>query len=97
MSRIAIIITDLFEDVEYTQPAMAFQKAGHELVHVGLKPRSVVKGKKKQTPVKIDRAVKDKNLISSRDPGDLPAFVDASLKKLESLNEQPVRARRQRA
>lgn len=169
MSRIAVIITDLFEDAEYTQPAKAFQKAGHDLVHVGLKARATVKGKKKQTPVKIDKAVKnvsvdefdalfipggyspdklrvdedavrfagdfvssgkpvfeichapqllitaqavrgrkitgwksiiqdiknagaefvdqevveDGNLISSRSPDDLPAFIEASLKKLE--------------
>ncbi len=59
MSKIAVIITDMFEDVEYTKPAQAFKKAGHELVHVGLKARQTVKGKAKQTPVKIDKAVKD--------------------------------------
>src|SRR5512135_3550440 len=59
MSKIAVIITDMFEDVEYTKPAQAFKKAGHELVHVGLKAGQTVKGKAKQTPVKIDKAVKD--------------------------------------
>ncbi len=59
MSKIAVIITDLFEDSEYTKPAQAFKKAGHELIHVGLKARQTVKGKKKGTPVKIDKAVKD--------------------------------------
>ncbi|MDD5170133.1 MAG: type 1 glutamine amidotransferase, partial [Syntrophales bacterium] len=32
---------------------------GHEIVHIGLRAYDVVKGKKRQTPVKIDRAVKD--------------------------------------
>ncbi len=59
MSKIAVIITDMFEDAEYTKPAQAFKKAGHDLVHVGLKARQTVKGKAKQTPVKIDKAVKD--------------------------------------
>lgn len=59
MSKIAVIITDMFEDSEYTQPAKAFKKTGHELVHVGLKARQTVKGKKKGTPVKIDKAIKD--------------------------------------
>ncbi len=59
MSRIAVIITDMFEDSEYSKPAKAFKKAGHELVHVGLKARQTVKGKRKGTPVKIDKAVKD--------------------------------------
>ncbi len=59
MSKIAAIITDMFEDQEYLDPAKAFQKAGHELVHVGLKENATVKGAKKGTPVKIDKAVKD--------------------------------------
>lgn len=59
MSKIAVMITNYFEDQEYLDPAKAFKKAGHELVHVGLKARTTVKGKKKQTPVKIDKAVKD--------------------------------------
>jgi len=59
MSKIAVIITDMFEDSEYTNPAQAFKKAGHELVHVGLKARQTVKGKKRGTPVRIDKAVKD--------------------------------------
>jgi protease I len=57
MSKIAVIITDMFEDSEYTEPVEAFRKAGHEIVHVGLKAESIVKGKKYQTPVKIDKAV----------------------------------------
>jgi protease I len=57
MARIAIVITDLFEDSEYTQPAKAFKDAGHEIVHVGLKERAEVKGKKEGTPVKVDRKV----------------------------------------
>jgi protease I len=59
MSKIAVLITDYFEDVEYSKPADAFKKAGHELVHVGLEKGTTVKGKKEETPVKIDMAVKD--------------------------------------
>lgn len=59
MSRIAAIVTDMFEDREYLEPANAFKEAGHEVVHVGLKARATVKGAKKGTPVKIDKAVKD--------------------------------------
>lgn len=57
MSRVAVIITDMFEDSEYTEPAKAFQEAGHTLVHVGLKGGETVHGKKDQTPVEIDQAV----------------------------------------
>ena len=54
MSKVAVVITDMFEDAEYSQPAEAFKKAGHELVHVGLKSGVTVKGEKQGTPVKID-------------------------------------------
>ena len=59
MSKIAVIITDMFEDVEYTDPAEGFRKAGHELVHVGIEKGKTVKGKKEATPVTIDRAVSE--------------------------------------
>lgn len=59
MSKVAVIIDDMFEDVEYTQPAEAFKKEGHELVHIGLKEGKEVKGKKKGTKVLIDRSVRD--------------------------------------
>ena len=57
MGKIAVIITDMFEDDEYTRPAEAFTEAGHELVHLGLKAGQTVKGKKRDTPVTVDRAV----------------------------------------
>lgn len=59
MSTIAVIITDMFEDSEYSEPAAAFKNAGHKLVHIGLKAGETVKGKKQETPVEIDKAVKD--------------------------------------
>lgn len=59
MSKIAVLITDLFEDSEYTEPAEAFKKSGHELTHIGIEKGSVVKGKKEQTPVTVDTRVED--------------------------------------
>lgn len=59
MKKVAVIIDDLFEDSEYTEPAEALKKAGHELVHIGIEAGQTVKGKKSNTPVKIDRSVKD--------------------------------------
>jgi protease I len=171
MARIAAIITDMFEDVEYTGPVAAFQNEGHEVVNVGTAAGATVKGKSEQTPVRIDRSIQDAriddfdallipggyspdklrvdevavqfvkeflesgkpvlsichgpqllitadalrgrkvtgyksiiqdirnagaqfvdqavvedgNLLSSRDPGDIPAFIDASLRKLEKV------------
>ena len=59
MSKICVIIANLFEDSEYTEPAKKFRNAGHELVHVGLESGETVKGKKKDTPVKIEKSVAD--------------------------------------
>jgi len=59
LSKIAVIITNMFEDSEYSQPVNAFKKAGHKIINVGLKEGEVVKGKKKGTLVKIDKAVTD--------------------------------------
>jgi protease I len=59
MARIAAIIADMFEDVEYTRPAEAFAKAGHEVVTVGLEAGSVVTGKKEQTKVTVEESVDD--------------------------------------
>jgi protease I len=59
MAKIAVIIDDMFEDAEYTRPAEAYKKEGHQLVHVGLKEGKEVTGKKKGTKVLIDKSVKD--------------------------------------
>lgn len=59
MATIAVIITDDFEDVEYTKPAQAYQEKGHRLVHLGLETGKTVKGKKEGTPVTIDQGVKE--------------------------------------
>ncbi|MDY6903538.1 MAG: type 1 glutamine amidotransferase domain-containing protein [Thermodesulfobacteriota bacterium] len=59
MKTIAAIVTDLFEDSEYTRPAEAFESAGHRVVNLDLEANKTVKGKKEQTPVTIDNALKD--------------------------------------
>lgn len=59
MSKVAVIITSMFEDSEYTQPVEAFKRAGHSIVHVGLKAGETVKGKKENTPVTIDKAINE--------------------------------------
>ena len=59
MSKVAVVIADMFEDSEYTKPAEALKKAGHELVHIGLKSGATVRGKKEGTPVKVDKTAKE--------------------------------------
>ncbi len=55
--KIAALLTDMFEDSEYTEPVKAFEDKGHIVVNVGLEAGKTVKGKKAGTEVKIDKAV----------------------------------------
>ncbi|MEJ2690549.1 MAG: type 1 glutamine amidotransferase [Deltaproteobacteria bacterium] len=57
MAKIAVIITDMFEDAEYLQPMHALREAGHQIIHVGLKAKATVHGKKENTAVHINLAV----------------------------------------
>jgi protease I len=59
LAIIGVLIDDMFEDVEYTSPVKAFEKTGHQIIHIGLKEGKTVRGKKTGTPVKIDKAVKN--------------------------------------
>ena len=58
MARIAVLITDMFQDVEYQRPAEAFRKAGHALTHVGLRAGVTVRGEHGFS-LPVDIAVKD--------------------------------------
>ncbi|MFP4415770.1 MAG: type 1 glutamine amidotransferase domain-containing protein [Chitinivibrionales bacterium] len=53
MAKVAVVIDDFFEDVEYTEPVGAFQEKGHEITTVGLVAGRQVKGKKNSTPVDV--------------------------------------------
>lgn len=68
MSKIAVLIGEDFEDIEYIEPAHAFRDAGHTLVHVGSAEGKTVLGKKEETPVVIDTSV------SNVDPKDFDAL-----------------------
>ena len=57
MTRIAALIDDLFEDVEYAEPAQAFRTAGHTVVTVGLRKGATVTGKTLHSKVRIEEGV----------------------------------------
>lgn len=59
MSKIAVILGDMFEDVEYSEPSKAFKENGHELTIVGLQEGQTVVGKKNQTSVRIEKSVQN--------------------------------------
>lgn len=61
LSKIACLITEMFEDVEYTQPAEAFNDAGHEVVTIEKEKNNNVMGKQGETAVTINEGIDDVN------------------------------------
>ncbi|HUU75886.1 MAG TPA: type 1 glutamine amidotransferase domain-containing protein [Methanoregulaceae archaeon] len=59
MKRIAVMVTDMFEDVEYAEPVRAFLDNGHKVICVGLEEGALVTGKSLHSTITIDRAVRD--------------------------------------
>ena len=57
--KIAVLITDDFEDSEFTSPADAYRLAGHEVVTIEKQAGKKVKGKKGEAEVVIDKAIDD--------------------------------------
>ncbi|MGG0385700.1 type 1 glutamine amidotransferase domain-containing protein [Priestia filamentosa] len=57
--KIAVVLTDYFEDVEYTAPAKSFKEEGHELTVIGAEKGKDVKGKQGETTVTIDQSIED--------------------------------------
>ncbi len=58
MKNIAVLIDDLFEDIEYIEPVEAFKKAGHTVELVGKHASAIIHGKKENTELTIERGVK---------------------------------------
>ena len=54
MSRIGVMIGNMFEDSEYGEPAKAFKAAGHVLTHVGA-AKEDVKGVHTGVKVKVEK------------------------------------------
>ncbi|KZX14509.1 general stress protein 18 [Methanobrevibacter cuticularis] len=59
MSKIVVILGNMFEDVEYTEPAKVFKENGHELTVVGLKKGQKVKGKQGNASETIEKSFND--------------------------------------
>ena len=58
--KIAVVLTDLFEDVEYTEPAKAYKEAGHELTVIEKEKDKTIKGKH-DTAVTVDASIDEVN------------------------------------
>ncbi|MET3683794.1 protease I [Alkalibacillus flavidus] len=57
--RIACLMTNDFEDREYTEPAYAFREAGHSVETIEKVSGQVVKGKRGEVEVAIDHGIDD--------------------------------------
>lgn len=59
--KIATVITNLFEDVEYTEPVKAFRDDGHEIVTIEREKGNKITGKNNETTLTIDQGIADVN------------------------------------
>jgi protease I len=59
--KIAVVVTDHFEDSEYTEPAKAYQEAGHQLTVIENEKGKTVKGKQGQETIKVDASIDEVN------------------------------------
>jgi protease I len=57
MAKIAVLVTDMFEDSEYTGPVKAYRDAGHEVVNIEKKSGKIVEGKQGEATVTIDKTI----------------------------------------
>lgn len=55
--KIAVLITDEFEDSEFTSPAEVFKRAGHEVITIDEEKGRVITGKKNEARVTIDKSI----------------------------------------
>ncbi|GAA0467470.1 type 1 glutamine amidotransferase domain-containing protein [Alkalibacillus silvisoli] len=58
---VACVMTNLFEDSEYTEPANAFRNEGHSVVTIEKEKNQVVTGKKGEVEVAIDHGIDEVN------------------------------------
>lgn len=69
MAKVAVVLTDLFEDVEFTSPKEALVNAGHEVVVVGAEKGKTVTGKQEEAAVEVDLGIDEAN------PADFDALL----------------------
>ncbi|SDN22630.1 DJ-1/PfpI family protein [Bacillus sp. OK048] len=55
--KIAVLITDHFEDSEYTEPVKSFKEKGHEVTTIEMEKGKTVKGKQGNSELVIDKSI----------------------------------------
>ncbi len=66
MKKIAVILENWFEDIEFTAPVDAFKEKGHQIIVIGLQAGKTLKGKKQGIEVQTNKSF-DEVLVSDFD------------------------------
>ena len=61
MAKVATLITDLFEDIEFTSPKEALEQAGHTVVTIDKEGNKTIRGKQGEVRVEIDHGIDEVN------------------------------------
>lgn len=59
MSRVAVVLANLFEDSEFTQPVEALKENGEQVVVISSEAGKELKGKQGESTVQADRSIDD--------------------------------------
>lgn len=59
MAKVAFIMDDLFEDIEFQVPYQRVKEAGHQPTLVGISPGRVLKGKQGEVEISVDMGSRD--------------------------------------
>lgn len=57
--KIAVLVTDHFEDSEFAEPVKSFKEKGHKITVIEMEKGKKVKGKQGQSEVVIDESIDD--------------------------------------
>ncbi|MFC7393404.1 type 1 glutamine amidotransferase domain-containing protein [Scopulibacillus cellulosilyticus] len=57
--KVAVVMTDMVEDSEYSEPAKALKEAGHQLTIIEKEKGKTIKGKKGEVSVTADASIDD--------------------------------------
>jgi protease I len=55
--KIAVLVTDHFEDSEYAEPVRSFKEKGHEVTAIEMEKGKTVKGKQGKSEIIIDESI----------------------------------------
>jgi protease I len=62
MKHIAVVVTDYFEDSEYSEPVKAFKEKGYKITNIGFEAGKKVNGKKGKAYATIDKSIDEVNV-----------------------------------